>query len=132
MDVSKLNAGANPGAAMELKSPADGKPLQDKGKIVTMTVLSADHPAVRDAVSRHLSDAMQDRGRDAVAEAEAGQIAQAAACVTDWAHLEYLGAEFPCTHANRIKLMTEQVWIREQVLTYSARRANFISGTPKP
>lgn len=130
MDLSTLNAGASEGAALHLKSPMDGKPIGQGIDAVTITVISADHPRVRDAVSRYLDEAARDRSGSAVAEAEAAQIGQAVASIVDWTNIEYEGEELAPTTENKRKLMREQLWIREQVLVFSNQRANFIKASP--
>lgn len=114
---------------MAVKHPGNGAPLvNDDGTPVTMIVLSADHPRVMDATRQTVNDTIKDGQTATVERAEAGRINQAAAAVIEWKNLEYRGEQNPpCTTEIKRTIFREQPWLCEQVLTFSERRANFIT-----
>lgn len=99
-------------------------------------VLGADSAAYRKAERANQVKRLQGRGAvtaQAIVEMEDSRVAVYAACLKDWRSPEgktipYKGDDLSCTQENAIRLLTEQPWIREQVVMYVENRVNFMKG----
>jgi len=130
MDISKLNAGLSAGADMVVKHPGTNEPILDKDKNPhTITLLSADHPDVRDISRKAVNDFIKSQTMEGtvatVEDAEGRQIEQAVAATIGW-NIEYGDGPAKCDAKTKYKIYREQPWLLEQVTAFIAIRANFI------
>lgn len=60
-------------------------------------------------------------------EIETQNIELLAECILDWKNVDYNGKPLECTTENKIMILTENAWIREQVDRIAGDRRNFLS-----
>lgn len=133
MDLTSINlaAAAGKGADCHLEHPVTGEALFDAdGKAVTVRVVGNDSKEFKGALSR-IAARMNNKKKTSLEQAEARSVELIAACVKGWSGL-YEGKEpIEFTPENVTRILTEQAWIREQLDTFIADRANFFPSAPK-
>jgi hypothetical protein len=132
MDLNSINltAAASRGADCQLEHPVTGEALFHEGKPVTVRVVGNDSREFKAALSR-ISAKLGSKKKSTLEQAEARSVELIAACVKGWYGL-YEGKEpIECNPDNVVRVLTEQSWIREQLDTFIADRANFFTNAPK-
>jgi ABC-type antimicrobial peptide transport system ATPase subunit len=59
-------------------------------------------------------------------ESEARGVELLAECIPSWSNVSDNGEELKCTKENKIRVLTEHRWIKAQVDSFGASRANFL------
>ena len=128
MDLSKVRAieKADEGAWLDIMF-VDGSETD-----VRIKLAGFDSIAYRDKqreISKRRIDRMQSRKRNPLTPEEIEDQATEllAACVLDWEGLENEGTTFPCNTENAVKLLRENLWIKEQVDVFVGDRSNFLA-----
>tara|TARA_R110000744_G_scaffold117753_1_gene220170 strand:+ start:1240 stop:1641 length:402 start_codon:yes stop_codon:yes gene_type:complete len=129
MDLSKLNLAvmAEAGTTMEVRHPVTDELLTDdaNGKPMTITLLGADSPTFKRAVS-DIAQASQGRKKVSAAEIERNTVNALARATLGWSdNWTWDGKPFPYTDENCRKLYAERPWLRTQVDEFIADRSRF-------
>jgi|TARA_R110000737_G_scaffold37690_2_gene57487 hypothetical protein len=129
MDLSKLNLAvmAEAGTTMEVRHPVTDELLADdaNGKPMTITLLGADSPTFKRAVS-DIAQASQGRKKVSAAEIERNTVNALARATLGWSdNWTWDGKPFPYTDENCRKLYAERPWLRTQVDEFIADRSRF-------
>ena len=133
MDLSTINVtqSAELGAEMELEHPVTGEVIKDdSSKPVTFTLMGMDSAAYRnkqrDIQSRRMSKMMKGKGSPMLSDVDACELL--ADCTKSWSGVVLEGKPVKFSTKAAFDLYMEHHWIREQVDTFIADRANFFKG----
>lgn len=142
-DLTTLDtkSGADEGRFLQLRNPSDGSPLP-----VWLKCLGADGEKFRATrvANQRRSAMLRKSGRDDDADdptrIESTSIQALAEMVVEWESESGPGVRKPglcingdvlqCTTDNVAQVLTDYLWIREQVAAFALNRANFIRATP--
>ncbi|USG59933.1 hypothetical protein NBZ79_12175 [Sneathiella marina] len=123
-DLSRFEcqARAETGAPLTLRHPKSGADLP-----AVIWLQGEDALSYRHLLRQQIDRQLRDRQLDLTAmDLENRLLERLAALTLRWEKIDYDGAEFPCTPDNARRLYTEQLWIREQVVSFVEDRAHFL------
>ena len=116
------------GSFMELVNPANGEVIYDNDNPVGIYLNGRDSDAYRKAQREVTNRRLSKRGGGSITaeriEAEATEVL--VKCTVSWQHIVVDGKELECTPSNVKKIYDRFPWIKEQVDTFIADRANFL------
>ncbi len=82
----------------------------------------------REIANRRIEYAQKNRKKKiSREEIEAQDIELLATCIIDWENVEYNEKPLDCTLENKIMVLTENAWVREQIDVAIGDRRNFLS-----
>ncbi len=82
----------------------------------------------REIANRRIEYAQKNRKKKISREEIEGQdIELLATCIIDWKNVEYNEKPLDCTLENKIMVLTENAWVREQIDVAIGDRRNFLS-----
>lgn len=131
MDLNKLDLQpvSDEGADMHLEHPVTGERLfNDDGDAMVIRLIGRDSKRFRAKNAQIANRKMAKRNnRNSVEELDSDGAELLAACTLGWSGLALNGEPLPFSEQNALKLYTNPGyrWIREQVDTFIADRANF-------
>lgn len=124
MDFSQLDTGAaaEKGAKMYVEHPVTGELTG-----AWIRLAGVDSQRFRDIVKNRARDQMRRKARtEDVEQAERHGLETLSHCTLEWEGVSEDGKELECNFDNAMHLYGKYFWLREQVDTFMADRANFL------
>lgn len=133
MDLNSINVtqSAELGAEMELEHPVTGEVIaDDAGKPISFSLMGMDSVAYRnkqrEIQSRRMTKMMKGKGSPILSDTDACELL--ADCTKGWSGVVLDGKPVKFSAKAAFDLYMAHHWIREQVDTFIADRANFYKG----
>jgi hypothetical protein len=107
------------------KHPVTGESIGDM-QFVVSSKDSAEYEKAKNAIIKRRKDS--GKLELTIEEYQEEEVNLLAELIQSWSGVEWEGAKLNCTHGNKVKILREIKWLRDQIDIFSGKRANFFPG----
>lgn len=107
------------------KHPVTGESIGDMQFVVSSKDSSEYEKAKNTIIKRRKDSGKLELSIEEYQEEEINLLAE---LIQSWSGVEWEGTKLNCTHGNKVKILREIKWLRDQIDNFSGKRANFFPG----